>query len=305
MRRSRSESPAGSLLRLFSILIAKVATMLEKNRFKGDPSKPGFFGSLINKLTGAGLTEAQYNEREYQTEMANTSFQRQVADMKQAGLNPSLLYGSGAGSGAPVPDQTGAGDNGSSLGELMNLMLVGKQAKLLEAQAAKTTQEAGKIDRETAWIDRLNDAQLKENMSRVRLNESTIDLNAYDKAYKAAQTALVDVQSKHQGALMQAQTKGAQAKAALDYAEAAISQMEKSLGHRLSSSELLAVIDSITALLTDKKNVTKPVVDKVVDQITTHVYDTINEADRRLNTNSNIERWKRRHYQPYPGGGGR
>lgn len=224
-------------------------------------------GSLFNKLTGAGLTTAQQQQQDYQTEMSNTAFQRQVADMSAAGLNPALLYGHGAGAGASTPTGVDAASNGASLGEMMQVMLLGKQAKLLDSQAAKNTAEAGLTDRNAAWVDRLNDAQLKENLSRVRLNESQVDLNEYDKAYKAAQTALVDVQAKYQGALMQAQTQGALASAARNYAEAAISRMEKDLGHRLSSSELLAVIDSITALFGNKNNPTGKTIKKTASKV--------------------------------------
>lgn len=44
-------------------------------------------------------SEAQKN-RDYQTTMSNTSYQRAVADLKKAGLNPALLYSI---SGASTP----------------------------------------------------------------------------------------------------------------------------------------------------------------------------------------------------------
>jgi len=69
---------------------------------------------LVGDLIGAGTSiltnyqnvEAQKGEnaknRAWQQNMSNTAYQRAVADMKLAGLNPMVMYGSG-GSGASTP----------------------------------------------------------------------------------------------------------------------------------------------------------------------------------------------------------
>lgn len=55
-------------------------------------------------------------ETAYQEALANTSYQREMADMRAAGLNPSVLYGAGRGSGAGGVSYVSSGSGGGRFG---------------------------------------------------------------------------------------------------------------------------------------------------------------------------------------------
>lgn len=62
-------------------------------------------GRIWNAITGVGPeTQQEYSER-----MASTEYQRAVQDLKEAGLNPSVLYGQGAGHSASSSGSAGSG----------------------------------------------------------------------------------------------------------------------------------------------------------------------------------------------------
>ena len=111
--------------------------------------------SLWKSLTGAGLTGAQQEanafsadqaqiEREWQEKMRGTNFQAQVADMQAAGLNPALMYQSGAGSSTPsgASASSVAPSAASTLSEIL-------QMGMFKASLAKTEAETKNIEAQT------------------------------------------------------------------------------------------------------------------------------------------------------------
>lgn len=123
----------------------------------------------------ANAHQAKLN-RDFQERLSNTSFQRGVADIKAAGLNPAMAYGHGGASspsGAQAQIQNALGHTGSGISA------AGATAATIAAQVAKIREETRSIQYERnlkAWQSQWHNAILG--------NEST--LKAAEAQYKTA-----------------------------------------------------------------------------------------------------------------------
>lgn len=100
----------------------------------------GDIGSLGGNR--AARKESQ-RERDFQERMSNTSWQRGIADMRAAGVNPALAWSQGGAStpSGAVAQQEGAGEGVSSA---MALRAQNKGIELIDAQIMKTRNEGNK-----------------------------------------------------------------------------------------------------------------------------------------------------------------
>ena len=133
--------------------------------------------------------QAQIN-RDFQVEMANTSFQRRVADLKAAGLSPMLAYSQG---GAAVPTGSQA-SSAANIGEA-------------SASAGSTARQIN-INRESA-LSQINLQDSQESLNRAQA--FNVDADTQIKLLEATE----HLPAKIKNVLQDTLTKGAYARASI------------------------------------------------------------------------------------------
>ena len=127
--------------------------------------------------------QAQYNKEQakYSTELSKemwdyTNYENQVKHLKEAGLNPALLYGQGGGGGSAAGGGTAAGvglPSSTGVGMGIQWEQMEAQKELAKAEAAKTNAEAAKLmttDTENVKSDTdKNRQEIEESKKRVEL----------------------------------------------------------------------------------------------------------------------------------------
>lgn len=174
---------------LISSIISGAANLLPAigglfaHGFKGFRSA---WQSMGDATTGAHLTGAQreanvftaeqaQKQMDFQQQMRDSQYQSAVADMKAAGVNPALMYGSGAsGNSAPSgamassvapssPDVTGL------LGQIANLSLLRSQKANLDANTGKTLAETD-LTKQNIVESNARIQQIKANVRQLGLS---------------------------------------------------------------------------------------------------------------------------------------
>lgn len=130
--------------------------------------------SFFNKTTGAGLTGAEKEANAYTAMREDTQAQRAVQDYQAAGLNPAMMYQSGAGGDYASASAQGVAGSGS-FGDIVNAMTLPLQIEQLKANIINTRERSKNLEQERDRIleqTKVLHEQIQEVKSRVDLTDT-------------------------------------------------------------------------------------------------------------------------------------
>lgn len=155
----------------------------------------GIGSALVGHNVGLSKSEKQQNafnseqaqvNREWQEKMSNTAFQRQVSDMSAAGLNPQMMYGSSAGSGASTPSGGVASSAGFSNRGLVAMQTYAQlQKAFADIKLAKA--EARLKDIEADYAPEKITAEISGLIAGAKSDESKAQLTLLQATYQGVQ----------------------------------------------------------------------------------------------------------------------
>lgn len=267
-----------------------------------DPSSGGL-ENFWKGVTGTGLTQRDIAMNEMNMQNVEDTAAAQVAGYQKAGVNPALMYGSGASNSAPQASDTGMSGNMSELMQLimlpMQMKMLNAQAKNIDANTQKQISETDQIKQVMQFYPRLTEHQIAEIVSRQGLNISNMNkadaetaILQFEKIIKSAEADESSAYYKARREYEEAKSVEAKAAAAAHAAQAAWTTYQKEFteqhnGAMPSSSSILALVEAISSWLgVSPEGATS----EVSDAVTRAVASVTGEKPKNGNTMQSLGR---------------
>jgi len=159
----------------------------------------GGLNFLGQKDANATNMQLAQNQMDFQREMSNTSYQRAVADMKKAGLNPMLAYSQGGASSPGGASTTVQNKFSGAVQAAQQMQLQNETIKQIQSQTQVNNATAAKTQADTLLSAQelknrtQSELNLKEDMQRIinaakREGATAIQIAQLTKAVQQAMT---------------------------------------------------------------------------------------------------------------------